>query len=93
MTIDERLEALAVQLDTLTRIHIDNDREFRERFDRLTDAQEKNTRDIEALARDIGALARDIGALKTVVEHDTDNVRSLIRIAELHHERLNRLER
>jgi hypothetical protein len=41
MTIEERLEAVAVQLDTLTRIHIDNDREFRERFDRLTEAQEE----------------------------------------------------
>ncbi len=86
MTFEERLEAVAVQLDTLTRIHIDNDREFRDRFDRLTEAQEKNTRDIEA-------LAQDIGALKTVVAQDTDNIRALIRIAELHHERLNRLER
>lgn len=78
MTIEERLEAVAVQLDTLTRIHVDNDREFRERFDRLTEAQEKNARDIEAL--------------KTVVVQDTDNIRALIRIAELHHERLNPLE-
>jgi hypothetical protein len=78
MTIDERLEVVAAQLDTLTRIHIDNDREFRERFDRLTEAQEKNARDIEAL--------------KTVVEQDGEHIRALVRIAELHHERLNRLE-
>jgi thioredoxin-like negative regulator of GroEL len=76
MTFEERLEAVAVQLDTLTRIHIDNDREFRDRFERLTQAQ--NVRDIEAL--------------KAVVAQDTDNIRARIRIAELHHERLNRLE-
>jgi hypothetical protein len=78
MTIEERLEAVAVQLDQLTRIHIDNDREFRERFARLTEAQEKNARDIEAL--------------KTVVAQDSEHIRALVRIAELHHERLNRLE-
>jgi hypothetical protein len=40
MTIEERLEAIAQNLDTLTKIHLDNDREYRERFDALTKAQE-----------------------------------------------------
>jgi len=78
MTIDERLEAVAQQLDTLTKIHIDNDREFRGRMDRLAEAQEKN--------------ARDIQALQMLVHQDGEHIRGLVRIAELHHERLNRLE-
>jgi len=32
MTIDERLEAVARNLDTLTKSHLDDDREYRERF-------------------------------------------------------------
>ncbi len=85
MTIDERLEAVAVQLDQLTRIHIDNDREYRERFERLAEAQEKN-------ARDIQGLARDLEKVHGLLLQDAEHIRAVVRIAELHHERLNRLE-
>ena len=78
MTIDERLELIAQNLDTLTRIHIDNDREYRERFQQLTEAIEKNTRDIELLKR--------------VSEQDGENIRALARIAEIHEQRLDDLE-
>jgi hypothetical protein len=78
MSLDERLETITRNLDTLTKIHLDNDREFRERFQRLTEAQEKNTRDIQALT--------------ILVERDGENIRALARIAELHQQRLDRLE-
>jgi hypothetical protein len=78
MTIDERLELIAQNLDTLTRIHIDNDREYRERFQHLTEAIEKNTRDIELLKR--------------VSEQDGENIRALARIAEIHEQRLDDLD-
>ena len=32
MTIDEQLQQITANLNTLTRIHLDNDREYRERF-------------------------------------------------------------
>ena len=85
MTIDERLEAVAVELDTLTRIHIDNDREYRDRFERLAETQEKN-------ARDIQGLARDLEKAHALLLQDFEKIRALARVAELHHERLNRLE-
>ena len=78
MTIDERLQAIALNLDTLTKIHIDNDREYRERFDQLTKAQDKNTRDIQEL--------------KILRQQDGEHIRALLRIAELHPQRLKRLE-
>ena len=85
MTIEERLEAIAQNLDTLTRIHLDDDREYRERFNQLTETQQKNARDIEA-------NARDIQSLKTLLQMDAENIRALARIAELHEQRLDRLE-
>lgn len=85
MTIDERLEAVARSLDMLTQIHLDNDREYRERFQQLTEAQEKN-------ARDIAALTGDIQSLNGLLRQDAENIRALARIAELHQQRLDRLE-
>jgi hypothetical protein len=32
VTIDEQLQQITANLNTLTRIHLDNDREYRERF-------------------------------------------------------------
>lgn len=78
MTIDERLEAAARQLDTLTKIHIDDAREYRERFQQLSEAQEKN--------------ARDIQALQGLLQQDAENIRALARIAELHQQRPDRLD-
>jgi len=78
MTIDERLESITRNLDTLTKIHLDNDLEYHERFQQLAEAQEKNTRDIQAL--------------KVLVQQDAENIRALARIAELHQQRLDGLE-
>ena len=90
MTIDERLEV---------KIHIDNDREYRQRFQQLTEAQEKNARDIQSLTGDIHSLTGvvqvlsiDMQSVKNLMQMDAENRRALARIAELHAQRLDRLE-
>ena len=45
----------------------------------------------DSLAR-FDLLSRDIRDLKTAAQQDGENIRALARIAELHHERLSRLE-
>ena len=45
----------------------------------------------DSLAR-FDPLSRDIQDLKTTAQQDTENIRALVRVAELHHERLIRLE-
>ena len=85
MTIDERLENIARSLDTLTKIHLDDDREYRERFQKLTESQER-------LAAAQEQNAREIQALQILSQQDGEHIRALARIAELHHQRLNGLE-
>jgi predicted metallo-beta-lactamase superfamily hydrolase len=63
-SIDERLEAINQTLELVAAMHIDNDKEFRERFAEIAKAQKQ----------------------------DGENIRALARIAEIHHERLSRLE-
>ena len=62
-TFEERLEALKQTLE-LAAMHLDNDKEFRERFAAIAKAQEQ----------------------------DGEHIRTLVGIAEIHHERLSRLE-
>ena len=84
MTIDERLEAVARNLDMLTRIHLDDDREYRERFERLAQAQVK-------LEKAQKRSFREIQALHVLAQQDGENIRALARIAELHQHRLDEL--
>jgi hypothetical protein len=85
MTIDERLEAVAQDLQTLTHIHLDNDREYRERFQQLTAA-------LQQLTGRLDQLTGDVQQLSGFVQKDAEHIRGLVRIAELHHARLTRLE-
>jgi hypothetical protein len=62
VTIEERLEAIAKNLDTLTKIHLDNDREYRERFDALT----------KALADFSADVTRYAASMKPVIEQLTN---------------------
>ena len=39
ISVDERIESIARTLDMLTKIHLDNDREYRERFEEIAAAQ------------------------------------------------------
>lgn len=54
MTIDERLEAIAGNLDTLTKIHLDNDREYRGRFKQLTGLLQMDAENMRTLAHIAG---------------------------------------
>ena len=63
-TIDERLEAINQTLELVAAMHVDNDKEFRERFAEIAKAQQQ----------------------------DGEHIRPLVRIAEIHHERLSHLE-
>ena len=49
--IDERLEAIKQTLELTAAMHIDNDREFRERFAAIAKIQEQNGEHILALVR------------------------------------------
>jgi len=86
MTIDERIEAIATNLDTLTKLHLDNDREYREM--------------IGSLATTVGSLAAAVVRLDTAVEKLTafsadvkDSLRRLANIAGAHEDRLDDHER
>jgi hypothetical protein len=96
MTIDERLEAVARNLDTLAKIHLDNDREYRERMDQITEAREKDSREfrerLERLTQAQENNTRDIQALVGLLQQDGENIRALARVAERHQERLDRLD-
>jgi DNA repair exonuclease SbcCD ATPase subunit len=85
MTIDERLEAVAQDLQRLTRIHLDNDREYRERFEKLTSALERTQGQLEKMQGQLEKMQGQLG-------QDAENIRALARIAESHHERITRLE-
>jgi hypothetical protein len=70
-----------------------------ERLEKLTERHEaliQTAELIAAMQRDSAArfdfLSRDIQDLKTTAQQDGENIRALARIAELHHERLSRLE-
>jgi hypothetical protein len=56
-----------------------------ERLDRLTERHETLTMNLEL-------TSREIQDLKAAMQIDAENIRALARIAELHHERLSRLE-
>lgn len=85
MTTDERIDAIARALDTLTKIHLGDDREYRERFQQIAAIQEKNSRDIQD-------LTREMQSVRSALQLDAENIRALARVAELHEQRLDRLE-
>jgi archaellum component FlaC len=63
-----------------------------ERLERLTERHEALTQTVELIA----AMQRDnekrLDRISEDIERDGENIRALARIAELHHERLMRLE-
>jgi prefoldin subunit 5 len=56
-----------------------------ERLERLTARH-------EALTMNLELLARDVQDLRAAIEKNTEHISGLVRVAELHHERLIRLE-
>jgi hypothetical protein len=57
-SFEEHMQAVARNLDTLTKIHLDNDREYRERFDRLSAEIEQLKVTAQQDGENIRALAR-----------------------------------
>lgn len=47
---------------------------------------------IEALTMSVELLTRDVGAMRGYIEKDSENIRALARIAEIHERRLTSLE-
>ena len=60
-----------------------------ERLERLTERHEALTQSIELMHRDWEVRWQQISA---ALQQDAENIRALARIAELHHQRLERLE-
>jgi hypothetical protein len=92
VTTDERLDkltdkvsAIAEHLDLLTRMHIDNEREFRERFDKIEDLFQRNE---ERFQRTEERFQRNEERLAQLM--DTMNI--VGRILTLHEKRLDDLE-
>lgn len=56
-----------------------------ERLERLTERH-------EALTMNLELLTRDVQDLRAAIEKNTEHIGRLVRVAELHHERLTRLE-
>jgi hypothetical protein len=63
-----------------------------QRLEALTARHEALTQTVELIA----AMQRDsekrIGEITTAIRQDAENIRALVRVAEIHHERLSRLE-
>jgi archaellum component FlaC len=67
-----------------------------ERLEALTERHEALTQTVELIAAmqrvNETRWQRDFGELRAAIQQDAENIRALARIAELHHERLGRLE-
>jgi len=70
-SFEERLEAINHTLELVAAMHIDDDREFRER---------------------IAQLDKRIAEIARRQEQDGEHIHALVRIAEIHEQRLSRLE-
>ena len=77
-TIDERLEASKQTLELTAAMHIDNDREFRERFAEID--------------KRFAGIAITLQEIATNQKRDGEHILALVRIAELHDRRLTHLE-
>jgi hypothetical protein len=78
MTTDERIEAITSNLDTLTKLHLDNDREYREI--------------LGSLAATVGRLDIAVEKLTAFAADVKDALRRLTNIAGAHERRLDDLE-
>ncbi len=85
MTIDERIEALTMNLELLSR-----DLESFRETSRETIAQLAQL--TQQLAQQMGQMGQQMSQLVTAVTTDAENIRALARIAEIHERRLTDLE-
>jgi sulfatase maturation enzyme AslB (radical SAM superfamily) len=85
VTVEERFERIENNLDMLIKIHLDNDREYRGRFDQIMRA-------IEELRASTKELKASTEELRTASKQDGEHIRALVRIAEIHERRISDLE-
>ena len=89
MTIDERLENIARNLDTLTKLHLDSDREWREgqaaNEELLRELQVANEKARAANEKRFAQIAYNFEVMH-------DSIKRLERIALAHEQRLDDLE-
>jgi hypothetical protein len=78
VTVEERFERMETNLDMLIKIHLDNDREYRERFDQVVKRMEQLTAAIEEL--------------RATSKQDGEHIHALVRIAEIHERRRSDLK-
>ena len=63
-----------------------------ERLERLTERHEALAESLQLLTADVHQLTGNVSRLEALIRQDGEHIRTLARIAELHHERLERLE-
>ena len=78
MTVEERFEQMESNLNMFIKIHLDNDREYRERFDQVLKRMDQ--------------LVTAIEELRAASQQDGEHIHALVRIAEIHERRLSDLE-
>jgi len=78
VTVEERFERMESNLDMLIKIHLDNDREYRELFDQVVKRMDR--------------LMAAIEQLRAASKQDGEHIHALVGIAEIHKRRLGDLE-
>ena len=63
-----------------------------ERLEKLTERHEALTQTVELVVAMQRDLTRDVQGLQTLAKQDGENIRALVRIAEIHERRLTGLE-
>jgi hypothetical protein len=92
MTPEERFEAIERNLDILTKIHLDSDREYREWHEGMREWREGMREWYDRMRELTERNSRDIEALKVRSAQDGEHILALARIAEAHQQRLDDLE-
>lgn len=88
MDIDERIAALTMNLELMSRDREDDKQKLLEQG-RQTQAHGKQ---IEAQGKQIEAQGKQIQDLYLIARQDGENIRALARIAEIHERRLTGIE-
>lgn len=85
MTVEERFEQMESNLNMIIKIHPDNDREYRERFD-------QDMKRMDRLMAAIEELKGVVQELRAASKQDGEHIHALVRIAEIHERRISDLE-
>jgi hypothetical protein len=84
VTVEERFEQMESNLNMLIKIPLDNDREYRERFD-------QDMKRMDRLMAAIEELKGVVQELRAASKQDGEHIHALVRIAEIHERRISDL--